>query len=307
VVLTAGAPGASGTSSTSGGAGAAAAGERGTRRSPFLEGDAFLVVALDEFQGPLDLLLHLIRQQDIDVFDIPIHRITSQFLDAIQGIRASELDNAGEFLEMAASLVRIKAQMLLPRREEDEDEDPRAELVRRLLEYEQIREIAERLAVSEADRARRFSRGYVPPRSRPEPADTPLETTWNEVFEVALQVEMPVKEDRRHRITTRPIAMEDKAELILKTLDEHARIQFSRLLEGVEEIQARMHGVMTLLAALELTRRRDVFMRQVRPFADLWLYLRDALEGDDEAADDEAADNEDADNEDEDDEDEESA
>jgi len=307
VVLTAGAPGASGTSSTSGGAGAAAAGERGTRRSPFLEGDAFLVVALDEFQGPLDLLLHLIRQQDIDVFDIPIHRITSQFLDAIQGIRASELDNAGEFLEMAASLVRIKAQMLLPRREEDEDEDPRAELVRRLLEYEQIREIAERLAVSEADRARRFSRGYVPPRSRPEPADTPLETTWNEVFEVALQVEMPVKEDRRHRITTRPIAMEDKAELILKTLDEHARIQFSRLLEGVEEIQARMHGVMTLLAALELARRRDVFMRQVRPFADLWLYLRDALEGDDEAADDEAADNEDADNEDEDDEDEESA
>jgi len=307
VVLTAGAPGASGTSSTSGGAGAAAAGERGTRRSPFLEGDAFLVVALDEFQGPLDLLLHLIRQQDIDVFDIPIHRITSQFLDAIQGIRASELDNAGEFLEMAASLVRIKAQMLLPRREEDEDEDPRAELVRRLLEYEQIREIAERLAVSEADRARRFSRGYVPPRSRPEPADTPLETTWNEVFEVALQVEMPVKEARRPRITTRPIAMEDKAELILKTLDEHARIQFSRLLEGVEEIQARMHGVMTLLAALELTRRRDVFMRQVRPFADLWLYLRDALEGDDEAADDEAADNEDADNEDEDDEDEESA
>lgn len=271
------------------GAGGASASERATTRSPFLEGEAFLVVALDEFQGPLDLLLHLIRQQDVDVFDIPIHRITAQFLEAIQGIRASELDNAGEFLEMAASLVRIKAQMLLPRRDEDEDEDPRAELVRRLLEYEQIREIAERLAVSEADRARRFARGYVPPRPRPDPVDTPLESTWDEVFDAALQVETPVRKDRRHRITTRPIAMEDKARLILETLDEHARIQFSRLLEGVEEIQARMHGVMTLLAALELTRRRDVFLRQVRPFADLWLYLRDALE-DEGAADGGAAD-----------------
>ena len=256
-----------------------AAARAATRHSPFLEGEEFLVVALDEFQGPLDLLLHPIRQQDIDIFDIPISRITDQFLTAVHRIQASELDNAGEFLEMAATLVRIKAQMLLPRREEDEERDPRAELVRRLLEYEQIREISQRLRHSEAERARRFPKGWVEPRPGPAPEDTPLETTWEEVFAAALEVRLPDRHDTPHRITTRPIAMEDKIVLILGVLREEARVQFSRLLRGVEELQARMHAVMTLLASLELSRRRDVFLRQVSPFSELWLYRREE-EGD---------------------------
>ena len=249
------------------------------KRSPFLQGDGtFLHVDLEEFRGPMDLLLHLIRQQDIDIFDIPIARITQQFLNAVATIQAADLDNAGEFLEMAATLVRIKAQMLLPRREEDEDQDPRAELVRRLLEYEQIREIATRLQTSEAERARRFPKGYVEPRPGPAPEDTPLETTWDEVMEAAMEVSVPEPHDRRHRITTRPVAMEDKIELILETLQEEARIQFSRLLKGLETLEAKMHGVMTLLASLELSRRRSILLRQVTPFADLWLYRRDEEE-----------------------------
>ncbi len=119
-------------------------------RSPS-SGEDFLLVDLDRFQGPLDLLLHLIRQQDIDIFDIPIATITDQFLVAVQEIGVEDLDGAGEFLEMAATLIRIKAQMLLPRPVDEEDEDPRAELVRRLLEYEQIREISSRLSRSEAE------------------------------------------------------------------------------------------------------------------------------------------------------------
>ena len=107
----------------------------------FGQGD-FLLVELDRFQGPLDLLLHLIRQQDIDIFDIPISAITDQFLAAVEEIGVEDLDQAGEFLEMAATLIRIKAQMLLPRPGDEDEEDPRAELVRRLLEYEQSREIA---------------------------------------------------------------------------------------------------------------------------------------------------------------------
>ena len=95
-------------------------------QSPLLAREDFLVVELERFQGPLDLLLHLIRQQDVDIFDIPIAKITDQFLSAIQGIRADQLEGAGEFLEMAATLIRIKAQMLLPRHEGDEHEDPRA-------------------------------------------------------------------------------------------------------------------------------------------------------------------------------------
>ena len=251
-----------------------------TDASPFSEPSAFLVVDLDRFQGPLDLLLHLIRTQDIDVFDIPISKITVQFLEAIKRIKASDLDNAGEFLEMAASLVRIKAQMLLPRHGDEEDFDPRAELVRRLLEYEQIREISNRLQRAETERSRRFPRGYVPPRPRPRLEDTPLETRWDEVFEAALGVELPEPVDHRHRVTTRPVAMEDKVHLILNRITSAAGIEFSKLLHGIEGIQAKMHGVMTLLASLELTRRRRVFLRQVSPFSELWLYRRE--EGDED-------------------------
>jgi segregation and condensation protein A len=128
-------------------------------------------VELDRFQGPLDLLLHLIREQDIDIFDIPIGQITEQFLRVVAAVETLGLDRAGEFLEMAATLVRIKAQMLLPRRADGlgELEDPRAELVRRLLEYEHFREASLRLAEAEADRARRYARGHVPPRTTPPP------------------------------------------------------------------------------------------------------------------------------------------
>ncbi len=247
--------------------------------SLFIPKDGFLLVDLDRFQGPLDLLLHLIRTQDIDVFDIPISTITRQFLVAIKGIQADQLDHAGEFLEMAATLVRIKAQMILPRHGEDEDQDPRAELVRRLLEYEQIREISSRLSVAELERGRRFGKGYVPPRPRADLSDVPLTTAWNDVFEAALGVELPEIHDRGHRVTLRPVAMEEKVQLILATLHQATRIEFSRLMDGIEGIEARMHGVMTLLASLELTRRRWLFLRQVAPFTELWLYRRPEGDG----------------------------
>jgi len=238
--------------------------------------EGFLLVAIDRFQGPLDLLLHLIRTQDIDVFDIPIARITDEFLKAIKALEAEDLDSAGEFLEMAATLIRIKAQMLLPRHGEEEDEDPRAELVRRLLEYEQIREISQRLRTAEADRARRFAKGYVPPRPERRIEEMPLETTWQEVFEAALRVETPLPE-RSHRITQRTVTMEEKAVLILDALKRSSRVEFSKLMVGFRD---KMHGVMTFLAGLELTRRRLLLLRQTRPFAELWIYRREA-EGED--------------------------
>ncbi len=239
--------------------------------------DGGFVVEVERFQGPLDLLLHLIRQQDIDIFDIPIARITRQFLDALSGIDPSTLDEAGEFLEMAATLIRIKAQLLLPRPESDDDEDPRAELVRRLLEYEQIREIALRLERHESDRARRRPRGYVPPRSRPAPEDTPLETRWEEVWEAALGVALPERRTAEHRVTPRTVSMDTRVALILDRLARESGLPFSSLLGPGE---SRMHGVMTFLAGLELTRRRAIFLRQTAPFHELWLYRRDEEEDD---------------------------
>ena len=241
-----------------------------------LSTEDFLVVDIERFLGPLYLLLHLIRQQDIDVFEIPIARITRQFLTTIEGIEAKDLDNAGEFLEMAAGLIRIKAQMLLPRHGETEDEDPRAELVRRLLEYEQIREISQRLSLAEAERARRFSKGFQEPRPCPLMEETPLQTAWDEVLEAALAVTAPEPGVRPHHVTTRPVAMEDKMNLILDTLERVRGIEFNRL---VRPFKDRMHGVMTFLAGLELTRRRRVKLRQTELFSELWVY-RGAEDGD---------------------------
>ncbi len=231
-----------------------------------------LLVDVERFQGPLDLLLHLIRQQDIDIFDIPIATITNQFLRMVEKLDRHDLEGAGEFIEMAATLIRIKAQMLLPRHGGEEDEDPRAELVRRLLEYEQIRDISSRLSAAEADRARRFGKGYVAPRPRPLVRDTPFETTWEEVYEAALVIRLPDRRDQSHLIRTRLVAMEDKIALIVDRLSRVARIEFSKLVRPWRE---RIHGVMTLLAGLELSRRRQISMRQTGPFAELWLYRRD--------------------------------
>jgi segregation and condensation protein A len=235
-------------------------------------GEGVFVVELERFQGPLDLLLHLIRQQDIDIFDIPIAQITQQFLNAITTVNQLGLDRAGEFLEMAATLVRLKAQMLLPRRalEGGELEDPRAELVRRLLEYEHFREAADRFSRAEADRARHYAHGFVPPRREPERVIvSALQTLWHEVLDAGIGLTTRMRSPADHHVATRPVPIEEKIGLIAQALARVERIEFRRL---VEPFADRLHAVVTLMAGLELAKRRQVAMRQREPFATLWLY-----------------------------------
>ena len=231
------------------------------------------VVELERFEGPLDLLLHLIREQDIDIFDIPIARITAQFLEAIEGVEVLGLDRAGEFLEMAATLIRIKSQLLLPRRSDDdmELEDPRAELVRRLLEYEHFRDAADRLEDAEADRSRHYGRGFVPPRPRPDPSTLELNADWGELWDALYELIARVRPPEEHHIQRRVVTLEEKVDLIVETLSRMSRVEFSELLR---EHPDKLHAVATLLASLELARRRAVTMRQSKPFAPLWIYRR---------------------------------
>jgi segregation and condensation protein A len=232
-----------------------------------------LVVQIDQFEGPLDLLLHLIRKQDIDIFDIPIARITAQFLRAIEDMGRLELERAGEFVEMAATLVRIKAQLLFPRREEEEVEDPRAELVRRLLEYEHFNEIARLLERSERERARRYAKGHVEARPRPRLRDTPLETTWDEVWTAATELAARLsRPDPGYRVTGRVVQMDEMIQRVLAVLGDRARVEFARV---AAPWGTRMHSVMSLLACLELAKRHSLRLRQSSPFAPLWLYRRE--------------------------------
>lgn len=228
---------------------------------------------LDRFEGPLDLLLHLIRTQDIDVFDIPIARITHQFLEAVRDVERLGLERAGEFLEMAATLIRIKAQMLFPRRgDEEEDDDPRAELVRRLLEYEHFRAAAELLSVSERERGRFHARGWVEPRAAPPLADAPLETGWEEVWEAVRELARRLEPaEPGYRIESRPVRLEEKVEYIMSVLAQAKRVEFGSL---VAPWGTRMHAVISLLACLELAKQSALRLRQASPFAPVWIYRR---------------------------------
>lgn len=232
-----------------------------------------LVVNLEQFQGPLDLLLHLIRRQDIDIFDIPIARLTQQFLDAIGQIDRLELEKAGEFIEMAATLVRIKAQLLFPKRDEEEADDPRADLVRRLLEFEHFREVARALEQAERERIRYFPKGFVEPRPRPSLADVPLETRWEEVMEAVNTLTSRLAEpEPTYRVTGRVVRIEEKIDQVVGLLGDKSRLEFSSL---VAPWGTRMHAVVSLLACLELAKRSFLRLRQAGPFAPLWVYRRE--------------------------------
>src|SRR2546422_3414116 len=142
--------------------------------NPVVQEQSGFVVELEQFSGPLDLLLHLINEDELDITDLPIARIADQFLAVISELR---LNQAADYLEMAARLLRIKAQLLLPRRlGEDEWEDPRAELVRRLLEYQQVRELVEWLGQGAARRAQPLGRRFPPEPPAAPPAPPGVES-----------------------------------------------------------------------------------------------------------------------------------
>jgi segregation and condensation protein A len=240
-------------------------------------GEGAFIVELERFQGPLDLLLHLIRSQDIDIFDIPIAHITNQFLAAIGDAEALGLDRAGEFLEMAALLVRIKVQMLLPRRADElgEWEDPRAELVRRLLEYEHFREAAQRLATAEEERIRLYARGYVPPLPLPDLAAVELHLEWPELWSAVLLLDERVRPPEDYHVLPRAVPIGEKIGLILEILERQTHVEFSQLTAPYGD---RLHSVVTFLASLELARRRALDIRQQAHFEPIWLYRAEPSE-----------------------------
>lgn len=229
-----------------------------TAPAPTASNHAF-VVQLDEFSGPLDLLLHLIREQEIDITNIPIARIADQFLAAIDTLG---LNQAADYLEMAAYLLRIKIQLLLPRPAPDEEwVDPRAELVRRLLEYQQIREVAEWLAQHAAGRAERFARGLTgaPPEAPPAPVLMDL----RELLAAAERLVASLPQRITHRVVPRPLDTEGATRRLQELLG--ARAEFD-LLDVLGERPTVTDVISYLIALLELARLGVLHVVQAAPF-----------------------------------------
>jgi segregation and condensation protein A len=234
---------------------------------------------LPRFEGPLDLLLHLIKRDEIDIYDIPISALTKQYLDYIELMRALDLDVAGEFLVMAATLMRIKAKMLLPvpKSDDEEDEgDPREELVQRLLEYRLYKEASDTLKTQEGERRGLFERGMVPTEDEAGPLPLAPATLFD-LLDALNRVLSRRPERVVYEVKTEAFDIEDKMSLIARTVAEDGRLLFSTLML---RSTARMEIVVSFMALLELVKLGTIVVVQDANFADI-LILPKLPEGND--------------------------
>lgn len=224
-------------------------------------------VRLEVFEGPLDLLLHLIKKNEVDIFNIPIAQITADYLNYIRLFRTLNLDFAGEFLVMASTLIHIKSRSLLPSLEiveEEEEEVSEAELAARLVEYQKFKEAASILKEREA--MQRDIYGRLP--LIPGEGDYTIEATLFDLLDAFQRVAFRVEKEVRE-IIQEDIRIEDRIREILTFLKNRRFINFETIFSGQ---RTKRLLIVTFLALLELIRLRMVFARQARPFGDIRIY-----------------------------------
>lgn len=222
---------------------------------------------LEGFEGPLDLLLHLIQKNELDIFNIPIALVTEQYLECLQLMKVLNLDVAGEYLLMASTLLHIKSKMLLPKSleggEEEGEEDPRAELVRRLLEYQNYKQAAVELEKRPLLDRDVFIR-LVAAEPEPTADEERIEVNLFELLEAFRKVMARVKPESIHEVTLEHLSVEDKIQEILTLLEKENRsMAFHRLFP---EQASRRVVVVTLLAILELVKMKRIRIFQLAPF-----------------------------------------
>jgi segregation and condensation protein A len=246
-------------------------------------GHSVKIESLD-FEGPLDLLVYLVQKNEVDIWDIPIALITEQFLAYLQGMTAERLEAAGDFLLMAATLLRIKSQMLLPRPEpedDDEVEDPRRELVLKILEYQQFREVADDLREREAAGRLVYARGLqdrdaeleaAAGRELPEPEER---VSLSDLLRAFTRLLEEAQRDRVHRLEPLGVTIEEKVGFVRERLRREGQTSFHELFVPGEP---RSHWIVTFVALLEMVREGEVRLRQGEKFGEIRVYAA-AAEG----------------------------
>lgn len=228
-------------------------------------------VKLEVFEGPLDLLLYLIHKDELNIYDIPVARITAQYLAFLDQLHRLDLEQASGFILMAATLMRIKVQMLLPREEmpgEEEGFDPRADLVRHLLEYQQFKEVAEWLDDQRAARHDIFLRqsGLGEGEAGADLHPVSLFDLLRAYQHVISQVPREVV----HRIVEASVSVEACIAQVLELLARQERLRFFDLVRG----QGTAGLVATFMALLELLRQQRIHVQQAQPFEEIWIERR---------------------------------
>ncbi len=238
-------------------------------------------ISLEEFEGPLDLLLFFIRRDELDIYNIPIAKITADFIGYIHDVRTLNLEVAAEFIYMASMLMSIKAKMLLPRPTMDgtdtDEFDPRTELVQRLLEYKRIKEASVAMNQLAEVRENLFSRGFIE-ELEPETIDELDEPINRPTLYHLMHAYKTVLENLPRPMTRSvqdaPVTVEEQTALILSRIKDQIPLSFLSVLEGVTE---RLILVVTFLAVLELCKNQKIMVLVKDGHDDFWITMRTVL------------------------------
>ena len=232
-------------------------------------------IQLENFEGPLDLLLYFIRRDELDIYDIPIAKITKEFIDVIEDWKRANLILAGDFIVMASTLMRVKARMMIPRPEFDEDGeiiDPREELMQQLIDYKRFRDasdILKNMAINSSQNVRRqFEQEFLISE------DDELEVYFKDItlydlarkFKEAIELKPVISQ---FELSREPIRLEKQKELILKYFDGEGRLTFTTI---INSLKSRMEIVVTFLAVLDLVREGICSLKQTDVFGDIELF-----------------------------------
>ncbi|MBR4173134.1 MAG: segregation/condensation protein A [Clostridia bacterium] len=219
-----------------------------------------LLYKLDSFEGPLDLLLHLISKNKVSIYDIPIVEITAQYLEAIQGIEEMQLENTSEFLVMAAQLLYIKSKMLLPKNEEEEEEDPRDDLARRLLEYQQYKEASKELRKTEFATRYMFFKPeedikFPTPEYNKKHNVDELIDAFGSILQRKIRIAKPEKRAFSGIVGREKVSVSAMAERLSERLKKSKRISFISAFDGAK---SKPELVAIFLAVLELISQNKI-------------------------------------------------
>ncbi len=225
-------------------------------------------IQLDIFEGPLDLLLYLIKKEELNIYDIPITRITEQYLEYLGLMEIMDLEVAGDFLVVAATLMQIKSKMLLPpdpQGLEDEEEDPRAELVRRLVEYMAFKEVAGDLRIREGQRSGLFARLGVEPERTPN-HEIIFEASLFDLMDAFRGILSDLPQNSVHEVFKDEFSLSEKIQDITQWLKTKPLMSFSALFKSVK---SKVEAITLFLALLELVRLKKVRVRQPEHFGEI--------------------------------------
>jgi segregation and condensation protein A len=231
-------------------------------------------IKLDQFEGPLDLLLFFIKRDELNIYDIPISKITSEFLEYVNFIKLMDLEIAGDFILMASTLMHIKVRMLLPREidERGEEIDPRADLIRALLEYKKYKEVAEDLTFFESNQRKINYRGNYSADLKEAPPEYEILLKNVSIYDLAKAFKRAIegiKPQIVHEIKKINVSIDEQIQYIFNKISEKTEIHFLSLVYGMTE---KIRIVITFVALLELAKMEKIGIRESTEFNDFVIF-----------------------------------